>query len=145
MTVVRFFNVYGPHGRPDMMPWQWSRSIHRGEPITLFNGGKMKRMTGNYIDDIVAGFTAAIDHPLGFEILNLGCGNPVENLDFVKVIEKLVGKKATVIDTPAPPSEPIVTYADVSKAGKLIGYKPKVRVEEGLKNFVEWMRKEDLL
>lgn len=144
MTVVRFFNVYGPHGRPDMMPWQWSVAIHRGQPITLYNGGRMKR-DWTYIDDIVAGFMGALDHDLGFEILNLGCSNPVENLEFVKVIEKLIGKSAKVVETPAPPSEPIVTYADVSQARKLIGYEPKVRVEEGLAKFIEWMRGNDLL
>jgi UDP-glucuronate 4-epimerase len=144
VTVVRFFNVYGPHGRPDMMPWQWSVAIHRGQPITLYNAGKMKR-DWTYVDDIVAGFVGALDTDLKFEILNLGCGNPVENLDFVKVIEDLVGKKAIVVDKPAPASEPIVTYADVSKSRKLIGYEPKVRVEEGLKRFIEWMRGEKLL
>lgn len=143
VTVVRFFNVYGPHGRPDMMPWQWTVAISRGEPITLFNGGRMKR-DWTYVADIVDGFVRAIDKPLGYEILNLGCGNPVENVRFVKIIEELVGRKAIAVDKPAPPSEPIVTFADVSKAKKLIGYEPKVMVEEGLANFVQWMRSEGL-
>jgi UDP-glucuronate 4-epimerase len=98
-----------------------------------------------YVDDIVAGFMGALDTDLKFEILNLGCSCPVENLEFVKVIENLLGKKAIASDTPAPPSEPIVTYADVSKARKLIGYDPKVRVEEGLNRFIDWMRAENLL
>jgi len=144
ITCVRFFNVYGPQGRPDMMPWVWSVAISKGEPIKLFNGGKMKR-DWTYIDDIVAGFVAAIDVKLGYEILNLGCSNPVENLDFVRILEKLLGKKAIVNDVPAPSSEPLVTYADVSKAKRLIGYQPKVNVEEGLRRFIEWMRKEKLL
>ena len=143
-TIVRFFNVYGPHGRPDMMPWQWTVSIAKGEPITLYNAGKMKR-DWTYIDDIVDGFVAALDKPLGFEIMNLGCGNPVENVRFVEIIEELVGRKAQTIDKPAPASEPIITYADVSKAKRLIGYEPKVMVEEGLRRFVEWMRIEKLL
>jgi len=144
VTVVRFFNVYGPHGRPDMMPWQWSVSIGRGEQIILFNGGHMKR-DWTYVDDIVAGFIGALDRPLGYEIMNLGCSCPVENLEFVRIIENLVGKKAVIIDKPAPPSEPIVTYADVSKARRLIGYEPKVNVDEGLRRFIEWMRSEKLL
>jgi UDP-glucuronate 4-epimerase len=144
VTVVRFFNVYGPHGRPDMMPWQWSVSISRGEQIVLFNGGHMKR-DWTYVDDIVAGFIGAVDRPLGYEIMNLGCSCPVENLEFVRIIESLVGKKAVIIDKPAPPSEPIVTYADVSKARRLIGYEPKVNVDEGLRRFIEWMRSEKLL
>jgi UDP-glucuronate 4-epimerase len=142
--VLRFFNVYGPHGRPDMMPWQWSVAIHRGEPITLYNGGRMKR-DWTYIDDIVDGFIAALDREMGFEIMNLGCSRPVENLDFVRILEELIGRKAKVVETPAPASEPAVTYADVSKAGRLLGYRPKVNVEEGLKRFVEWMKGEGLL
>jgi UDP-glucuronate 4-epimerase len=144
ITVVRFFNVYGPWGRPDMMPWQWTLSIHAGTPITLFNGGKMKR-DWTYIDDIVAGFVAALDHDLGYEIINLGCSRPVENSDFVTIIEQLVGRKAMIVEKPAPPSEPLISYADVSKAGKLIGYRPKVNVEEGMKRFIDWMRAERLL
>ena len=114
ITCVRFFNVYGPQGRPDMMPWVWAVRIARGERITLFNGGRMKR-DWTYIDDIVAGFVAAIDVKLGYEILNLGCADPVENLDFVKILERLLERKAQVDEVPAPP-EPLVTYADVSKA-----------------------------
>jgi UDP-glucuronate 4-epimerase len=126
------------------MPWQWTVAISRAEPITLFNGGHMKR-DWTYIDDIVDGFIRALDKPLGYEILNLGCGNPVENVRFVQIIERLVGKSARAIDKPAPASEPIVTFADVSRARKLLGYEPKVMVDVGLERFVEWMRKERLL
>jgi UDP-glucuronate 4-epimerase len=141
-AILRFFNVYGAHGRPDMMPWQWSVAISRGQPITLFNGGRMKR-DWTYIDDIVAGFVAALDHDrFKYDILNLGCSKPVENSDFVRIIEELVGSKAQIVEKPAPPSEPIVTYADVTKAAKTIGYRPKVNVEEGLRRFIEWMRAE---
>ena len=144
VTVVRFFNVYGPHGRPDMMPWQWTQMILKGEPLQLYNAGKIKR-DWTYIDDIVAGFVLALDKPLGFEILNLGCGNPVENTDFVATLEKLLGKKAIVNNVPTPESEPLITYADISKARKLIGYEPKVMIEEGLRRFVDWLREEKLI
>jgi UDP-glucuronate 4-epimerase len=143
-AIVRFFNVYGPHGRPDMMPWQWSINISRGEPITLYNAGKMKR-DWTYVDDIVAGFIGALDHEFGFEIFNLGCSNPVENVEFVRVIEQLIGKKAIVVDKPAPPSEPLITYADVSKANRMFGYQPKVKVQQGLPKLIDWMRAEKLL
>lgn len=139
ITIVRFFNVYGPHGRPDMMPWQWTRQILAGEPLTLYGGGKLKR-DWTYIDDIIAGFIAAMDKKLPCEILNLGCSRPVENLEFIRILESLLGKKAKVIDTPTPASEPLITYADISKARKLIGYDPKITVDEGLRRFVEWMR-----
>jgi UDP-glucuronate 4-epimerase len=143
ITILRFFNVYGPHGRPDMMPWQWTRMIQRGEPLTLFDGGRLKR-DWTYIDDIVAGFVAALGQPLGYEIINLGCSRPVENIEFVHTIERLLGKKATIVDVPCPPSEPPVTFADISKARKLLGYDPKVNIEQGLERFIDWARRENL-
>lgn len=143
-TVLRFFNVYGPHGRPDMMPWQWAQRISRGEEITLFNGGRMKR-DWTYIDDIVSGFTAALDTPQNWEIVNLGCGRPVENLRFVQILEELVGQKAKIIEAPVPPSEPLETFARIEKAKRLFGWEPRVNVEEGLSHFVNWLRTEELL
>jgi UDP-glucuronate 4-epimerase len=124
-----------------MMPWQWTRMILAGEPLTLYNGGKLKR-DWTYIDDIVAGFIAALDRPCGYEIINLGCSNPVENLEFVRTLEKLLDRQAKIIDAPCPASEPLVTYADISKARRLLGYEPKVNVEEGLRRFIEWARAE---
>jgi UDP-glucuronate 4-epimerase len=144
VTVLRFFNVYGPHGRPDMMPWKWAQQIHRGEPITLYNNGRLKR-DWTYVDDIVDGFLAALDRPFAYEIINLGCGCPVENTRFVEVLEELLGRKAKIIDTPCPPSEPLITYADTTKARELLGYEPKVGIEEGLARFVNWLRTEKLL
>jgi UDP-glucuronate 4-epimerase len=143
-TVVRFFNVYGPHGRPDMMPWQWTLDILAGKPLTLYNAGHIRR-DWTYIDDIVAGLILALDTPFDFEIVNLGCSNPVENLRFVEVLEGILGKKAQIVDTPTPPTEPLITYADVSKARKMLGYQPKVQVEEGLANFVRWLREEKII
>jgi UDP-glucuronate 4-epimerase len=144
ITILRFFNVYGPHGRPDMMPWQWTRMIQRGESLTLFDGGRLKR-DWTYIDDIVAGFVAALDKPFGYEIINLGCSRPVENLQFVHTIERLLGKKATIVDVPCPPSEPPVTFADISKARTMLGYDPSITVEEGLARFIEWARRGNVL
>jgi UDP-glucuronate 4-epimerase len=143
-TILRFFNVYGPQGRPDMMPWQWTRMILRGETLTLFNGGHLQR-DWTYIDDIVAGFVAALDRPMGYEIINLGCSRPVENLAFVKTLEELLGREAKIVDAPCPPSEPLVTYADITKARKLLGYDPKVDVKEGLARFVQWVRAENVM
>lgn len=143
-TVLRFFNVYGPHGRPDMMPWQWATKISRGEEITLFNGGRMKR-DWTYIDDIVSGFIAALDRPKSFEIINLGCGRPVENLRFVQILEELVGKQARIIEAPVPDSEPIETFAKIEKAKRLLDWEPQTNVEEGLANFINWLRENKLL
>jgi UDP-glucuronate 4-epimerase len=144
VTVLRFFNVYGPHGRPDMMPWKWTQQILKEEPLTLYNGGRLKR-DWTYIDDIVAGFLAALDARLPYEILNLGCSRPVENIHFVQILEQLLDRKARIIDEPAPASEPLITYADVTKARRLLGYEPEVNVEEGLARLVEWLRREQLV
>lgn len=144
VTILRFFNVYGPHGRPDMMPWQWTRRILRGELLTLYNAGRLKR-DWTYIDDIVAGFVAAIDRPQEYEIINLGCSRPVENLEFVRTLERLLGREAKIIEAPCPPSEPLITYADISKARKLLGYEPKVNVEEGLARFIRWVQDEGIM
>jgi UDP-glucuronate 4-epimerase len=141
ITVLRFFNVYGPHGRPDMMPWRWSQMIQRGETLTLYNGGRLDR-DWTYIDDIVAGFIAALDRQFEYEIINLGCSCPVDNLTVVRTLEKLIGKEAKRVDAPTPSSEPLITYADISKARRLLGYDPKIGIEEGLSRFVGWMRAE---
>jgi len=143
-TILRFFNVYGPHGRPDMMPWQWTQAIVEGKPLTLYNAGRIRR-DWTYIDDIVAGFVSALDKGLFFEIMNLGCSRPVENLDFVKTLEKLLGRQAQIVDTPTPASEPLITFADISKAKALLGYEPKVNVEEGLARFIAWVKQSGVI
>jgi UDP-glucuronate 4-epimerase len=144
VTILRFFNVYGPHGRPDMMPWHWSRQIIAGEELTLFASGHLKR-DWTYIDDILAGFIAALDSPWGYRVYNLGCGNPVENLDFVHILSEILGKQAKIRNVPAPVSEPPITYADITKARRELGYKPEVQVRDGLNRFIQWMRKMNLL
>jgi UDP-glucuronate 4-epimerase len=144
ITILRFFNVYGPHGRPDMMPWQWTKMILRGQTLSLYNAGHLKR-DWTYIDDIVAGFVAALERPFPYEIINLGCSKPVENIDFVRTLEKLLGREAKIVDAPCPPSEPLVTYADITKARTLLGYDPKIDVEEGLARFIQWVRAEGVM
>jgi UDP-glucuronate 4-epimerase len=139
VTIARFFNVYGPQGRPDMMPWIWSQMILKGETLTVWNGGRIRR-DWTYIDDIVAGFVAALDAGLSFEIINLGCGRPVANIDFVRTLERVLGRQARIEDAPAPASEPPISFADTSKAARLLGYSAKVNVEEGLARFIEWAR-----
>ncbi len=143
-TILRFFNVYGPHGRPDMMPWQWSQKIARGETLTLFNDGHMKR-DWTFCDDIVRGFVSSLDRPFPWEIINLGGGNPVENARFVSVLEELLGRKAIVASAPAPPSEPLETWASIEKARQLLDWQPQTGVEEGLTRFIEWMKSEGFL
>jgi UDP-glucuronate 4-epimerase len=137
VTALRFFNVYGPHGRPDMMPIKVIKAILEDQPITLFNGGNLSR-DWTYIDDIVAGVVAAIDRPLGYEVINLGYGAPLSMVDFVDYFEQLSGKTVERINAPAPASEPPITFCDNSRARRLLGFDPQVKVHEGLKRTWDW-------
>lgn len=140
-TAVRFFSVYGPRGRADMMPFMVTDRIVKGQEIALFDSGKMKR-DWTYIDDIVAGVVAALDRPLGYEIINLGRGEPVLMAEFVEIIEGLVGRKAILSTPPAPPSEPEITFASIKKANRLLDYHPQTSVADGLARLWEWYQKE---
>lgn len=136
-TAVRFFSVYGPRARPDMMPFMITDRIARGETITLFDAGQMKR-DWTFVDDIVSGVDLALRKPLGYEILNLGRGEPVLMADFVTMLEDLIGKKAILDTPPAPASEPKQTFANIEKTQRLLGYDPKISIEEGLEKLWAW-------
>ncbi|MCC7450137.1 MAG: GDP-mannose 4,6-dehydratase [Anaerolineae bacterium] len=137
ITCLRFFNVYGPHGRPDMMPIKVIQAVCDDHPITLFNAGDLSR-DWTYIDDIVAGVVAALDRPMGYEIINLGCGSPISMRQFVDYIEQLSQKKIERINVLAPASEPPITYCDNSRARRLLDFVPTVSVKEGLARTWEW-------
>lgn len=139
VTALRFFNVYGPAGRPDMMPWRLMEATQTGEVIKLFNGGDIHR-DWTYIADIANGVIAALDKPLGYEVINLGCGAPISLIDFVEIIEEYSGKSINTIDVPTPLSDPPITYCDNSKARELLGFSPAVSVKEGLYKTWEWYR-----
>ena len=139
VTALRFFNVYGPAGRPDMMPLRLMHAISSGAEIPIFNGGDIHR-DWTYIDDTVNGVCAALDRPMGYEIMNLGVGAPISLNDFIEVIEELAGKKANRKDVPTPPSDPPITYCDNTKARQLLGFDPQVRVVDGLAKTWEWFR-----
>lgn len=136
-TALRFFTVYGPRARPDMMAFIVMARILNGEEITLFENGEMHR-DWTYVDDIVGGVVAALDEPLGYEILNLGRGEPVRLGDFVEIIEELVGQPARINAVPAPASEPPITYASTEKIQRLLNYQPVTSIHEGLARTWEW-------
>jgi len=140
---LRFFSVYGPRGRPDMMPYHITDCIVRGRQFTLYEGGEMFR-DWTYVGDTVSGIVAAADNPLGYQVVNLGRGEPVRMADFVEQIEELVGKPAQMTTPPAPPSEPPITYADIAKAHDLLDYHPTVPVTEGLRRLWTWYQAEIL-
>jgi len=142
-TAVRFFSVYGPRGRPDMMPFMVTDRVVKGEEIKLFDAGQMKR-DWTYVDDIVSGIIAALERPLGYEIINLGRGEPVLMADFVNIVEDLVGKDAVLSTPPAPASEPKITFANIDKARRLLDYNPQTAVADGLAQLWHWYQKDVL-
>ena len=137
VRVLRLFNVYGPRGRPDMAPYNFTRRILRGEPITVFDGGRPQR-DWTYIDDTVDGMLAAIDADCGYEIFNLGRGQPVALSELIGAIESLTGRRAIVQPGPLPDTEPMITYADGAKAGRLLDFHPGVALPDGLARFFDW-------
>ncbi len=139
VTVLRFFNVYGPHGRPDMMPIKALKMILDGETIKLWNGGELKR-DWTYIDDTVAGVVAALERPMGYQLINLGFGEPLPLLDFITIYEELIGKEAVKVIEPAPPTEPLITYCDNTRARELLDFNPKTNIADGLANVWNWYR-----
>jgi len=136
-TSLRFFTVYGPNGRPDMMAYLVAESATRGIQIPLYNDGEMFR-DWTYVADIANGVILALDHPLGYEIINLGRGRTTKLKDFVNLIEHHAGNKANVISKPKLAADFVKNLADISKAKRLLGYDPQVSVEEGVSRFWEW-------
>ncbi len=139
-TALRFFTVYGPRGRPDMMAYLVLDNIFHGKEVPLYNNGQMHR-DWTFVDDIVQGIVAAADRPLGFEVINLGRGKPTLLADFVSMIEELAGKRSNLIDRPMPAADMEYTYANVERAKELLDYAPKVTVEQGVRRFWEWYQR----
>jgi UDP-glucuronate 4-epimerase len=137
ITNLRFFNVYGPAGRPDMMPMLLMHATQDGREMTIFNGGDISR-DWTYIDDTVQGVIAALDQPLGYEIINLGVGDPILLSDFIEIIEELSGKTINKKSVPTPPSDPPITYCDNTKARELLGFAPQTSVQDGLYRTWQW-------
>jgi UDP-glucuronate 4-epimerase len=154
-TGLRFFTVYGPWGRPDMSLFLFTKAILSGQPIDVFNYGKMQR-DFTYIDDIVEGVVRVIDHiPQGnpnwsgdapnpgdskapYKVYNIGNNNPVELMHFIEVLESCLGKKAEKNLLPIQPGDVPVTYADVDDLVRDVGFRPSTAIEVGIERFVNW-------
>ena len=136
-TAVRLFTVYGPRGRPDMMAYKVLDNIFFGRDVPLYNAGAMHR-DWTFVGDVVQGVVKAVDRPFGYEIVNLGRGEPVSLTEFVRVIEACVGHKANVVPAPMPEADVVSTCADISKARELLDYDPHVSVREGVSRFWSW-------
>ena len=138
-TGLRFFTVYGPWGRPDMAMSKFVKNILAGKPIDVYNYGKMKR-DFTYISDVVKAIIISIDNPFPYEIINLGNNKPIELNKFIRTIEKTLGKKAKKKMKPMQLGDVPITYADIKKAKRLLNYNPRIDIEEGINNFVEWYK-----
>lgn len=137
VSVVRYFTVYGPAGRPDMSIFRFIQWIDQGVPIELFGDGSQSR-DFTYVDDIASGTIAAL-RPVGYEIINLGGGNqPISMNTVIETLEELLGKKATINYRDFHKADLKSTWADISKANNLLGWQPKISLQEGLENSVKW-------
>jgi UDP-glucuronate 4-epimerase len=138
VVALRYFTVYGPRQRPDLAIHQFTRRIYAGQPIDQFGDGTTRR-DYTYIDDIIQGTMAALDYdgPL-YDLFNLGESQTIPLKDLISAIENALGKKAKIDELPEQPGDMPLTYADISKARKLLGYNPKTKLSEGLPRFVDW-------
>jgi nucleoside-diphosphate-sugar epimerase len=138
VSIVRYFTVYGPAGRPDMSVFRFIRRIAEGEPIVVFGDGSQSR-DFTYVDDIARGTIAAM-RPLGYEIINLGGDRPTKLSAVIDQVAKLLGKTPQIERRPAHPADVLATWANIAKAGQLLDWKPQVPIEEGLGRAVAWYR-----
>ena len=137
---LRFFTAYGARQRPDLAIHKFARLISAGQPIPVFGDGTTRR-DYTFIDDIIAGMHAAISYTASeYEIFNLGESRTVELRELISLLERELGLRATVDRQPLQPGDLPQTYADITKARRLLGYNPQTQIEDGMRRFVEWFR-----
>ncbi|MEO2083142.1 MAG: GDP-mannose 4,6-dehydratase [Desulfurobacteriaceae bacterium] len=137
VTVVRYFTVYGPAGRPDMCIFRFIKWIDEGTPITVYGDGTQSR-DFTFVDDIAEGTIKAFEKETGYEIINLGGNKPHQLKEVIGLIEKYLGKRAEIVYRPFHKADLKATWADIEKAREILNWEPKVPLEEGLKKTVEW-------
>ncbi len=138
VSVLRYFTVYGPAGRPDMSLFRFVQWIAEGRPVVVYGDGTQER-DFSYVDDIASGTVAGLN-PVGYEVMNLGSDQPVILNKAIGVIERLLGREAAIHTRPRDPSDVQATWADIHKAERLLGWKPRVSFEEGVGRLVEWYK-----
>lgn len=140
IVCLRFFTVYGARQRPDLAIHKFAKLIAAGKPIPVFGDGTTRR-DYTYIDDIIAGVRAAIDYDQSnYEVINLGESRTVELRELISILENALGERAEIDWQPVQPGDVPQTFADITKARRLLGYNPQTQIEEGIKRFVEWFR-----
>jgi UDP-glucuronate 4-epimerase len=138
VTVVRYFTVYGPAGRPDMSLFRFVKWISEGQPVIVDGDGKQER-DFTFVDDIARGTIAALK-PMGYEVINLGSDKPIVLIEALRLAEKLLGKKANVEFMDRHPSDVLATWAGINKAEKFLDWRPETPFEEGVRQLVAWYR-----
>ena len=138
-TGLRYFTVYGPWGRPDMALFLFTDAILNNRPINVYNYGRMKR-DFTYIDDVVEGTVAALERPFAHEVFNIGNSDPIDLMDFIRIIEEELGREAQKNMMPLQPGDVLETSADVQKSRELLGFTPKTPIREGIRRFLAWYR-----
>ena len=136
VSVVRYFTVYGPAGRPDLAMFRFCQWISEGRPVVVNGNGEQSRGF-TYLDDIARGTILALK-PLGYEVINLGGHEVITINNLIKLLEELIGKKSDVRYGPPNLADMFTNWADVSKAGRLLGWEPQVGLREGVRKLVEW-------
>lgn len=137
---LRFFTVYGPRQRPDLAIHKFARLISQGKPIPVYGDGTTRR-DYTYVDDIISGVVAAINYDASdFEIINLGESRTVALKELIVLLEKELDSHASIDSVPPQPGDVPQTFADINKARRLLGYNPKMQIEEGIRQFVHWFR-----
>ena len=139
VAMLRFFTVYGPRQRPDLAIHKFAKLIHSGKAIPVYGDGSTER-DYTYISDTVDGVIACTQRKFGYEIFNLGNSQTVKLSRLIELLESAFGKKAIIERLPAQPGDVPRTFADISKARALLGYNPRVKIEEGIPKFVDWFR-----
>ena len=140
VAMLRFFTVYGPRQRPDLAIHKFTKLIAAGKPIPVFGDGSTAR-DHTYVTDILDGIIACTRKEFGFEIFNLGESQTIRLDKLISLIEAALGKKAVIDRQPLQPGDVPITFADISKAKKMLGYHPQVKADKGIPLFVEWFRK----
>jgi UDP-glucuronate 4-epimerase len=141
IVCLRFFTVYGARQRPDLAIHKFARMIASGNPITVYGDGSARR-DFTYIDDILQGVMAAIEYTATpFEVINLGESQTITVNRMIELLEEALGQKAIIEPCPPQPGDLTLTHADITKAQKLLSYRPTTPIETGIKKFVEWFKR----
>ncbi len=142
VTMLRFFTVYGPRQRPDLAIFKFAQLISAGKPIPVFGDGSAAR-DYTYVTDTVEGVIAATKKEFGYEIFNLGESQTVSLSRMIELLEAELGKQAVIDRQPLQPGDVPMTFADISKARERLGYQPQIKIEQGIRLFAEWFRREE--